>query len=382
MQTSPVFLWNYQSDADIVINQGGTSSGKTYAILQVLFIRAINESGVVITIAGQDMPNLRVGAIRDAQSIVAENEAIKMQVVSYNSTEKIYKFKNSSLIEFKSYDDWQDAKSGKRDYLFVNEANGIPYEVFDELQVRTRKQVFIDYNPNAAFWVHEKLVPMIKDPDATIKVVRFISNYTHNKFLDETTKRRIEAKRDDKVYWWVYGMGYTGKVKGLIFPKWEQAYKFPTDANKVAYGLDFGFSDSKCAVVKCGVYDRCLYAQVVVYELELGNAELADQMKRLGITKQDDVYADSAEPKSIAELRKHGLNVMPIKKNADSTPWSIRKMNEFDAFRVIGLDLVKEVSTYAYKKGKPPKVNDHALDATRYYILGSHGRISNKFVIR
>jgi phage terminase large subunit len=125
MQTSPVFLWNYQSDADIVINQGGTSSGKTYAILQVLFIRAINEPGVVITIAGQDMPNLRVGAIRDAQSIVADNEAIKMQVVSYNSTEKIYKFKNSSLIEFKSYDDWQDAKSGKRDYLFVNEANGL-----------------------------------------------------------------------------------------------------------------------------------------------------------------------------------------------------------------------------------------------------------------
>ena len=115
----------------------------------------------------------------DAFGLPAENDAIKAQVVSYNSTEKIYKFKNSSLIEFKSYDDWQDAKSGKRDYLFVNEANGIPYEVFDELQVRTRKQVFIDYNPNAAFWVHEKLVPMIKDPDATIKVVRFISNYTH-----------------------------------------------------------------------------------------------------------------------------------------------------------------------------------------------------------
>jgi phage terminase large subunit len=378
MRCNPVFYWNYETDAEVVVNQGGSSSSKTYSILQVLFLKAIETGGTIITVAGQDIPNLKRGAIRDAKTIVSSTPEIAQHVNSYNGTDKIFNFKNGSIIEFTSYDDWQDAKNGKRDYLFVNEANGVPFEVYHELQMRTRKQVFIDYNPNAAFWVHEKLIPMIKDPNATIKVVRFISNYTHNKFLDNTTKKRIEAMRDDPVLWRVYGLGYTGKVKGLVFPKWEQAFEFPEQANKIAYGLDFGFSESKAALTKCGIFDRCIYAKQIVYETELSNAELIERIKKAGI-KREPIYADSAEPKSIAELKAAGLNVIAINKANDATVFSIRKINEFNALRVIGLDFLKEVSTYAYKGDKPIKQNDHLIDALRYYILGTEGRVSNKF---
>jgi phage terminase large subunit len=380
MKTNPVFRWNYETDADVVINQGGTSSSKTFSILQVLFLKAIETAGSIITVAGQDIPNLKRGAIRDAKNIVATTAEIAHHIKSYNGTDKIFNFTNGSIIEFTSYDDWQDAKNGKRDYLFINEANGVPFEIYHELQVRTRKQVFLDYNPNIAFWVHDKLIPYIGDPKSPTKIVRFISNYTHNKFLDSVTIKRIEAMKDDPVLWRVYGLGYTGKVKGLVFPKWEQAFNFPEDCNKISYGLDFGFSESKAALTLCGIYDRCLYAKQLIYETELSNADLIEKMKALNVGRLP-VYADSAEPKSIAEIKKAGINIIPINKANDATNFSIRKINEYDAVKVIGLDFYKEVSTYAYKGDKPIKQNDHLIDALRYYVLGIEGRVSNKFTI-
>ena len=380
MKCNPVFYWNYETDADVIINQGGSSSSKTFSILQVLFLKAIEVGGTIITVAGQDIPNLKRGAIRDAKTIVSNTPEIAQHIKSYNGTDKIFNFNNGSIIEFTSYDDWQDAKNGKRDYLFVNEANGVSFEVYHELQMRTRKQVFIDYNPNAAFWVHERLIPYINDPKSTMKIVRFISNYTHNKFLDSVTIKRIEAMKDDPVLWRVYGLGYTGKVKGLVFPKWEQAFVFPDECNKISYGLDFGFSESKAALTMCGIYDKCLYAKQLIYETELSNADLIEKMKSLNVGRLP-VYADSAEPKSIAEIKKAGINIIPINKANDATNFSIRKINEYDAIKVIGLDFYKEVSTYAYKGDKPIKQNDHLIDAFRYYVLGIEGRVSNKFTI-
>jgi phage terminase large subunit len=331
----------------------------------------------VVTIVGQDLPNLRVGAIRDAKSI-AQEPHIARAIKTFNSTSNTFFLKNGAEIEFKSYDSAQDAKSGKREYLFINEANGVPYEIYHELQVRTTKKVYIDYNPNASFWVHDKLIPMIDDPNSSIEVVRFISNYTHNKFLDEVTIKRIEAMRTDENLWRVYGLGFTGKVKGLIFPKWEQVFKFPEDANSIAIGLDFGFSESKCAVVMCGIYDKQIFAKQLIYETELSNSDLIDKLKAFNLGNIP-IYADSAEPKSISELRKAKLNIMPINKGGDSIAFSIKKINEYDALNVIGLDFMKEVSTYAYKNGVPIKKDDHLIDAARYYILGTHGRVSTSF---
>jgi len=139
--SSILFNQNYKTTAQVVVNQGGTSSGKTYAILQALFCLACTQPKVVITVVGQDIPNLKAGALRDALSIYHSLPILQKLVKSYNRTERVFEFTNGSIIEFNSYDNWQDAKSGKRDYLFINEANGIPWDVYTELSLRTKKRV-------------------------------------------------------------------------------------------------------------------------------------------------------------------------------------------------------------------------------------------------
>jgi len=139
---SPVFEWNYKSDSPVNVNQGGTSSGKTYSILQVLLCKAAERSNQIITVVGQDIPNLKAGAMRDIESIL-NDPFFRSMIRSTNKTDRIYTLNNGTVIEFKSFDDEQDAKSGKRDYLFLNEANGIPYSVYDQLQLRTTKQIYL-----------------------------------------------------------------------------------------------------------------------------------------------------------------------------------------------------------------------------------------------
>jgi len=381
MKATSVFYWNYTSKADVIINQGGTSSGKTYAIMQVLLLKAISEPNVVITVGGQDMPNLLAGSVRDTEEIVKNNKFIEQEIKKHRTRPPFYEFKNGSIIEFKSYDDEQDAKNGKRDYLFVNEANGIDYRVYEQLAVRTKKQVFIDYNPSARFWVHRKLLPEINNPDAIIKIVRFISNYTHNEHCPKKTILKIESRRADKNWFRVYGKGMTGKVEGLIFKEWQRAYKMPTNGNNYALGLDFGYTGGKTALVISCEYDRKLWTKQLVYESYLSNEDLAKQIKAMGFDKHE-IYADSADPRSIDDLKKAGIRkVYGINKANNAKEWSIKEMNKYEAWMIIGNDIEEEVTGYAMKNGRIPKKDDHLIDAARYYILGLNGRVGSGFKV-
>lgn len=155
----PALFWeNYMSRKKVVVNQGGTSSGKTWNILDVLFVLAIQQKGIVITVVGQDIPNLKKGAYRDAKRIWSESPTYRAWFGKPNESDRIFTAANGSIIEFTSYQDEQDAKSGKRDYLFVNEANGIPYDIYWQLAIRTKYKIFLDYNPNSRFWVHDLLM--------------------------------------------------------------------------------------------------------------------------------------------------------------------------------------------------------------------------------
>lgn len=184
-EVSILFGQNYNTDAHVIVNQGGTSSGKTFAIEQVLFCLACENPKQIITIVGQDIPNLKAGALRDAQKIYTESAVLKARVKNFNKTDRIFEFYNGSIIEFKSYTDAQDAKSGKRDYLFINEANGINYAIYSELALRTRKRIYIDYNPNNTFWVHEQVL-------GRPNVQLIISDHRHNPSL--TRARAIKLK--------------------------------------------------------------------------------------------------------------------------------------------------------------------------------------------
>ena len=369
MLVSPVFYWNYTATKQIIVNQGGTSSGKTYSILQVLFVRALEAPNLVITVVGQDVPNLKAGALRDAGTIVASDEALASRIRSYNATDRRYTFDNGSIIEFRSYEDAQDAKSGKRDYLFLNEANGIAFEIFFELEMRTRKQTFIDYNPNAEFWVHKRVLR----GEYSKRSQLFISTYKENPFLDSKTIESIESlKTESPELWRVYGLGLTGKITGLIFPDWKLYETAPESYKKLGFGLDFGFANDPTALIQVGLSDGELFLDEKIYQKGLLISELSDLMHALSIPRSAPIFADAADPRAIEELRRKGWNIKAAKKGADSIQVGIDiiKSHKLNISKT-SKNLIEEANAYQWNKdtNKPVDAFNHAWDAVRYYAI-------------
>lgn len=371
-----VFDWNYNCTAPVVINQGGTSAGKTYSILQVLILKGAAAPNQIITVVGQDVPNLKVGAIRTFEFVMQDSPFLASFInPKPNKTDKTWRFNNGTIIEFKSFEDEQDAKGGRRDYLFMNEANGISYSIYDQLQVRTSKQVFIDYNPTAPFWAHQKLI-------GNDNVQLFISNYTHNPFLGKEIIKKIEAwKHSDPEKWRVYGKGATGKTEGVIFKYVNWITEFPDHVARVSFGMDFGFTNDPTTLIKCGVADGELFAQRWIYEKGMTTNDIHLALKELKFPKKQRIYADSADPKTIKELRLLGWDVKGAKKGADSIRHGIDKIKLYEALNIVNCKFWKdEQILYIWAKDKKtdtlrnePKTRDqynHLWDALRYGIQG------------
>jgi phage terminase large subunit len=366
-KTTDVFLSNRDATTDIVINQGGTSSGKTYSILQNLFLHAIENDRCIITVAGQDIPNLKVGPIRDAHNIVDNTEGLSNYILEYNKSDRVFTFVNGSIIEFKSYDDAQDAKQGKRDYLFLNEANGVDKIIWDELYIRTKKKSYIDYNPNNEFWVHTEL---IGKPNVTL----IISDHRHNTFLDQKIHDKIEAIEDSELYK-VYARGLTGKLEGVIFRDYNVVSGVSPDAKLIGYGLDFGFSNDPTALVALYSQSGELIVDELIYDRGLLNIRISDLMRELGVNGR--IVADSAEPKSIAELAAYGWQIEGAKKGPDSIRQSINTLKRYKLnVTQRSSNLKKELNGYKWKQNKDGKLDNepvdflnHAIDALRYASL-------------
>lgn len=371
MQASALFKQNYLSAAPVIINQGGTSSGKTYAIEQVLFTLAAQQPKQIITVVGQDIPNLKAGALRDALHIYRQSEPIANSIKSFNKTDRIFEFHNGSIMEFKSYENAQDAKSGKRDYLFVNEANGIAFDIYTELALRTRKRIFLDYNPNAAFWVHDKLL-------GKQDVELIISDHRHNPFLDEDMRKKIEGlKQIDEEQWKVYARGLTGKISGLVLTNWFLCDNIPSDAKKLAYGLDFGFTNDQTGLIEVYLQNGELWVNELLYQTGLTNPDIATKMQEADVSRSIEIVADSAEPKSIEELRRLGWNVLPAKKGADSIKNSIDILKRY-RINVTrnSTNLRRELGRYQWKTNpggrnlnEPIDAWNHLIDPLRYIAL-------------
>ena len=370
-EISPLFVANKEAKERTIVNQGGTSSGKTYSLMQVLFLIGIEEPRSVITVVGQDVPNLKKGAYRDAKTILAGSELLSAWWPDINEGERLIKCQNGSLIEFTSYKDAQDAKSGKRDYLFVNEANGISYEVYWQLEIRTRKRIFIDYNPTARFWVHDNILG--RDG---VKLI--ISDHRKNHFLTAEEHDRIEHIEDDEL-WKVYARGLTGMIQGLVLTNWDIVDMLPPreEWKMSCYGLDFGFTNDPSALEHVIMAHGELWIDERIYSTGLTNPDIANRAKDGGIGSGDQIVADCAEPKSIRELQAHGLWVTASPKGQDSI--------------VSGLDILKRYRIHvtrrstgiisnmrAYKwandrdgnmTNKPEDRNNHGIDAIRYVAL-------------
>ena len=362
---------NRDSEARVVVNQGGTSSGKTYAIMQLLFELGYEEPNQIITVVGQDIPNLKVGAYRDAKTILSKYETVAAAYPVINEGERIIKGFRGSFIEFKSYADAQDAKSGKRDYLFVNEANGISYDIYWQLAIRTRKKIFIDYNPSARFWAHDELI-------GREGVETLYSWYEHNQFLTDEEKARIENISDPELHK-VYARGRTGKIEGLVLTNWDICDSLPPQEEwkMSCRGLDFGFTNDPSALEHVILAHGDLYIDEEIYSTGLTNPDIVSRAREQGIDSSQQIVADCAEPKSIRELQAGGLWVTASLKGNDSIVSGLDILKRYRLHvtrRSIGL--LQNLRSYRWGKdrdgnmtNKPEDRNNHGIDAVRYVAL-------------
>ena len=385
IETSPLFQWTANAAAPIVIHSGGTNSGKTHSILQYLLALCVTLPGIVATVVGQDIPNLKKGAYRDAKHILNDTDAFNQNLSSHNKSEREFRFKNSSVMEFNSYDDAQDAKSGKRDHLFLNEANGIKKSIFDELEVRTTQQTFIDFNPTARFWAH--------DMQGRDDVKWFDSTYLNNPFLEPSIRKKIEAyeptpeniknKTANEWRWMVYGLGKVGRLEGLVFPDFEVSTDWPEKYKWRVFGLDFGFTNSPTALVEIRYAHGNLYWKQHMYQTGLTNPDISEELTRLGFSDDELIVADSAEPKSIEELKRKNWYIEAAVKGKDSVNQGIDAIKRYPIIVDAGSkDLIEEFSSYQWKENKDGKSTNkpidsfnHGIDAGRY---GLSTRILNQ----
>ena len=374
-----IFERNYDTNKKIIVNRGGTRSSKTYSINQLCALWLITGNygeGQYIyegvwTSVRKYRTNLDGTIIRDFIEILKNSNWYDK--VEHNKTKKTFKFRNR-LVEFIGADDQQKLRGAKRNILYCNEANELEYkQEFFQLLMRTENKIFVDFNPDdEQVWINQELE--IKRANEVGDVEVIVSNYKDNSFLPESLVKEIEyLQHTDKEFWKIYGLGEYGNISGLIYENVNFVNTMP-DCKLIAYGLDFGYSLDPSACV--GVYrlgDE-LYLQEILYEKGLTNQDLAERLKP--IIGRNEIICDSAEPKSIEELYRLGLNSKPAVKGKDSILNGIDILKRFKINVVNSSNLKKEFRSYKWatdKYGnslqKPIDKFNHLLDALRYVAL-------------
>ena len=357
----------------IRIVQGGTSSSKTFSIIPLLINHAVRNPKSEISIVSESIPHLKRGAIKDFIKIMEWTNNYFPQ--SFNLSNSKYTFINGSYIEFFSVDQPDKLRGARRDILFINEANNISFESYQQLSVRTNKFIYLDYNPTSTFWVHKEL---IGTPDASfIKLT-----YKDNEALNKAIIKQIESARDkgkDSTYWrnwWkVYGLGEVGSLEGVCIPDWQEIEQVPTQARLLGYGMDFGYSIDSSSLIALYKWDDAYVFDEILYRKQMLNRDISNFLKNNDI--DDYIYADSAEPKSIAELNTYGHKVLPVTKGRDSIVYGINLINQNKIYVTRrSKNLIKELGGYIWMQDKQgntlqkpnPTSGDHAIDAARYIL--------------
>jgi phage terminase large subunit len=357
----------------LIINQGGTSSSKSYSIMQLLLLIA-HRRKVLISIVSETMPHLKRGIMRDFFDLLkAEDLYIE---ANHNKTDNIYQM-NEGKIEFFSCDSPARVHGPRRDILFVNECNNITYETYTQLDIRTKDVTFLDFNPVAPFWVLE--IPKIDN------VEWIISTYRDNQFLSPKIIRAIESRRESHPEWYrVYGEGEWGELQDSIFTNWKQCKSMPKDARLLGFGLDFGFTNDPAALVELRIMDGELYFKEHLYETGLTNRDLSKKFEECGLVRgMDEIWADCAEPKSIRELKDAGWLIRGASKGTDSVRKGIDLMKQYKInITEDSLNIIKDFRYYRWQRdkqtdkliNKPLAGWDHGTDAARYICMMKLGK--------
>lgn len=378
----------YYDKKRYIVNKGSTRSSKTYSVLQLLFLIARESPRPrTISIVSESMPHLKRGCIRDFTDIL-QKEGL-WDYNKWNATDKIYKV-NHSIIEFFSADNPGKVHGPSRDILYINECINIDYQTYSQLAVRTTETIFLDCNPNFEFWLDTKVlhIPVSEDSPKELipnnKAVLIHSTYKDNRFLSDAQVKEIESRMHEKSWWQVYGLGLTGAFIGCVMEKWDVVDEMPAEYKRRWIGIDFGFTNDPTAIIDIRLAEGELWIDEILFEKGYDNLMIAGHLEESGIPKSIDIVADSAEPKSITEIRAKGWRVEPADKSKRGTHGEgsillgIEILNRYTKHITRrSVNIIEEYKNYRWKTddlGEPlnkipvDKYN-HSIDAQRYVAL-------------
>jgi phage terminase large subunit len=361
----------------IKIIQGGTSAGKTFGILPILIDKAAKTGGLEISVVAESIPHLRRGALRDFLKVMKwTNRFVDDR---FNKSLLKYEFANGSFIEFFSADDSSKLRGARRDILYVNECNNVNFEAYNELSIRTKKEIYLDFNPANEFWVEE----IKEDKEADFIILTYKDNEALDKgIVDQIEKNRLKAETSTywRNWWKVYGLGELGMLEGVVFSNWKSIDIIPKEARLIGLGMDFGYTNDPTSIIEVWKHNETRILNEIVYQTGLLNSDIAKLLP-----KDVPVYADSAEPKSIADIQRYGITIKGVTKGRDSINYGIDVMQR-ENYLVTSksINLIKELRSYCWdsdktgkRLNKPVDNYNHAIDAVRYHEMETLGMNKN-----
>lgn len=347
---------------------GGTSASKTISIMVFLIAKAQSDKTPALTsVVAESFPHLRRGAMRDFMNIMIAHGYFKDD--RWDKTNSVYTFETGSTMEFFSVDQPEKVRGARRDRLFINEANNIAFSAFEELEVRTKEFIYLDWNPTNSFWYYEEVKGKRDD------VEELTLTYKDNEALSQEIIDSIEQRKNRKDWWQVYGLGLLGELEGKIYRDWKLDIEtIPHEARLERYGMDFGYSNDPSSIVAIYYYNGGYILDEVLYQKGLSNKQLADIL--LNQDRKAMVIADSAEPKSIDEIRSYGINIQPASKGQGSVQQGIQSVQSQQiSVTKRSTNIIKEYRNYLWQKDKegrtiniPEHQWSHSMDAIRYGI--------------
>lgn len=346
--------------------QGGTSASKTVSVvLHLINLSQCDKTPKLTSIVSESFPHLKRGVMRDFLLIMQEHRYFKDN--NWNKTDYTYTFETGSKIEFFSADQPDKVRGPRRDRLFINEANNIPFDTFEQLEVRTQEFVYLDWNPTNEFWWYTDVIGKRNDAEG------IILTYKDNEALSSEIIASIEQRKGRKGWWQVYGLGLLGEVEGKIYKDWQIVDEIPHEARLERYGLDFGYSNDPSCLVAIYKYNDGFILDEIVFQKGLSNKQIADTILTQTLAL---VVADSAEPKSIDEIRSYGVNIVPATKGQGSVSQGISFVQDQRiSMTKRSTNIINEYRNYLWetdKEGKilntPEHTFSHSMDAIRYAL--------------
>lgn len=365
IKTNVVYEHLIDNDKKIVVEQGGTRSGKTYnIILWIIFQYCTTNQNKIITICRKTFPSLRATVLRDFIGILQANN-IYSEKFHNKSNSEYHLFGN--LVEFISLDQPQKIRGRKRDLLFINEANELYFEDWQQLLFRTQEKIILDFNPSDEYhWIYDKVLP--REDCAFFK-----TTYLDNPFVEDSIIQEIERLRDtDDEYWQVYGLGERAASRSTIF-KYTEVNQVPIDAGLIAYGMDFGYTNDPTTFVAVYTQGHNLYVKEHLYRTQMTTQDINLFLRGENLLPNP-IYADSAEPRLISELRRMGHNILPSIKGRDSVNAGIDLLKRYKIHILASsTNAISEFRNYKWKEDKagmlintPEDKHNHIIDPCRY----------------